>query len=248
MQFVVFGGNGVLGRLVVAEGRRRGHAVTIASRASGVDAVNGEGVRTAVRGMDAVIDCINIQTASGRKAVAGFGAVAQHLTDAVRAERVPHLVSITIFGVHGAEMQKRNGYYRGKAHQEGVLAGSGVPVTLVRSTQWFEIAATFLRGRIGPLALVPHMRSQPVAAAEAATAMVDAAERGHTGAEVRVAGPEVRDIADLARAIAAKRGDPRWVVAFPIPGAGRLFEAGELLPGEDVPPSGPSFEAWLATR
>ena len=206
-------------------------------------------MREAVRGAEAVVDCTNVQTASGARAVAGFGAIAGHLADAVIAERVPHLVAITIFGVHGEAMQKRNGYYRGKAQQERVLAASGAPVTLVRSTQWFEIAETFLKGRVGPVAVVPHMRSQPVAAAEAAAAMADAVEVGHRGgAERAVAGPEVRDLADLAKAIAVKRGDPRRVLAFRIPGADRLFEAGELLAGDDVPRVGPRFEEWLAAR
>lgn len=248
MRVVVFGGTGVLGRLVVGELRSRGHDAAPASRASGVDAVAGTGVQEAVRGADAVVDTTNVQTASGKRAVAGFGAVAQHLSQAVVAERVPHLVVITIFGVHGAEMQRKNGYYRGKAHQERVLAASGAPVTLVRSPQWFEIAETFLKGRIGPVALVPHMRSQPVAAQEAATAIVDAVEAGAGGVERRIAGPEVRDVADLAKAIAVQRGDPRFVVAFPIPGANRLFEAGELLPPDDVRRVGPTFEEWLAAR
>lgn len=148
-----------------------------------------------------------------------------------------------MFGVHGAAMQQRNGYSRGKAHQERALSASSAPVALVRSTQWFEIAEAFLTGRIGPVALVPHMRSQPVAAANAARAMVDAVEQGcGGGVERRVAGPEVRDIADLARALAAKHGAPRRVLAFPIPGANRLFAADEL------PPAPTSRRAARASR
>lgn len=244
---MVFGGSGVLGRLVVEQLRARGHEASAPARAA-ADAETGRGVPEAVRGADAVVDCVNIRTASGRRAVAGFGAVADRLSRAVLAERVPHLVVITIFGVHGEQMQRRNGYHRGKAHQERVLEALGAPVTLVRSPQWFEIAETFLKGRIGPVALVPHMRSKPVAAVEAASAIVDAVEAGPGGGERRVSGPEVRDLADLAKAIAVQRGEPRFVLAFRIPGADRLFEQGELLPGPDVPPSGPTFEEWLAAR
>lgn len=248
MRAVVFGGNGVLGRLVVAELRSRGHDAVVASRTSGADARTGAGVRKAIRGADVVLDCSNVQTASGRTAVAGFGAIAHHLAHAVLTEHVPHLVAITIFGVHGAEMQRRNGYYRGKAEQERVLAVSGAPVTLVRSTQWFELAEAFLKGRIGPVAVVPHMRSQPVAATEAARAMVHAAEAGPGGADRGVAGPEERDVADLATALAARRGDPSRVLAFRVPGAGRLFDRGELIPGPDVPRTGPTFAEWLDLR
>lgn len=247
MRVVVFGGGGVLGRLVVDELRRGDHDVAVASRATGADAVTGAGVLPAVRGADAVVDATNVQTASGRAAVSGFGAIARHLADAVRTAEVPHLVAVSMYGVHGEAMRRRNGYYRGKAEQERVLAGSGAPVTLVRTPQWFELVDAFLRGRIGPVALVPRMRSQPIAAAEAAREIADAVEDGFRGGEERrLAGPEEHDLADLARRVAARRGDPRAVLAFRVPGAGRLFDAGELLPPADVPRTGPTFEEWLA--
>lgn len=249
MRVVVFGGAGVLGRLVVAELQRGGHDVVTASRSTGVDALTGAGVLPAVRGADAVVDVTNVQTASGKRAVRDFGAIARTLSNAVLTERVPHLVAITVHGVHGEAMQRRNGYYRGKAEQERVLAASGAPVTLVRTPQWFELAEAFLKGRIGPVALVPRMRSQPIAASEAARETADAVEDGYRGGEERrLAGPEEHDVADLAKRIAARRGDPKRVVAFRVPGAGRLFDAGELLPPADVPRTGPTFDEWLATR
>ena len=245
MRVTVFGGAGLLGTLVVQELRRRGHEVTSASRRTGADLLAGTGVEAAVRGADAVVDCANMQTASAGKAVTGFGAMARHLSTAVVAAEVPHLVAVSIVGVPSPRLQAKVGYYRGKAEQERVLADSGAPVTIVRTTQWFELARTFLKGRIGPVAIVPHMLAQPVAAATAASVVADAVEAGAGGAERVVAGPEPGDLADLARVIAKRMGTPRVVVAFRIPGADRLFRDGALLPTADIPGSGPTFEQWL---
>lgn len=248
MRICVIGGAGTAGRLAVAELRRRGHQVTSASRRTGVDVVGGTGVVDAVRGQDAVLDCLNVQTAGTGRAIAGFTAAARHVSAAVLQTGVPHLVSLSIIGVEDPALQRGNGYYRGKAAQEAALTASGAPLTMVKTTQWFELAETFLLGHVGRVSFVPHMRSQPVAAVAVARLLADAVESGRAAdrSPHLLAGPEERDLADLARAIGAARTPPQRVLAFRIPRSGRVFEAGGLLPGADVPTAGPRFEQWLA--
>jgi putative NADH-flavin reductase len=59
MKIVVFGPTGMIGSEIVAELRRRGHDVTGASRANGVDITDADAVAGAVRGHDVTICAIS---------------------------------------------------------------------------------------------------------------------------------------------------------------------------------------------
>ena len=247
MRVCVLGGAGTLGALLMTELQGRGHDAVSVSRRTGADAVTGSGLAVAFAGADAVVDCLNIQTAQTKKAVGFFTATARSVSRAVQDAGVPHLVVVSIVGVEKPELQRGNGYYRGKAVQESTYHASGAPLTIVKSTQWFELASTFLLGKVGRLSLVPRMRSQPVSAAVVAAAVADVVDAGRRGGvSPVVAGPDVRDLADLARAIGASRTPPQRVLAFPIPGVGKRYAAGALLPGDDATIAGPHFEEWLA--
>ncbi len=51
---------------------------------------------------------------------------------------------------------------------------------MVHSAQWFELAEQLLgRMSLGPVAMVPRMRCRPLAAADAADAVADAALEPH---------------------------------------------------------------------
>src|SRR5699024_1434049 len=107
-------------------------------------------------------------------------------------------------------VRRAMGYYDGKSAQEGAYRSGPVPVTLARTTAWFSLAETFLSQlRAGPVAFVPGMRLRPVHPAAAADFLADAVEAGPGaghGVEVRqLAGPEERDAAAMARAVARAR-------------------------------------------
>mgnify|MGYP001600721005 CR=1 FL=1 len=59
MKVVVAGGTGVVGSRLVDVLRRRNHDVRIASRASGVDVVTGQGLDEIMVGADVVVDVLN---------------------------------------------------------------------------------------------------------------------------------------------------------------------------------------------
>ena len=56
MNIVVMGGRGLVGRNIVERLRRQGHAVSAASRASGVDVITGRGLAQSLVGADVVVD------------------------------------------------------------------------------------------------------------------------------------------------------------------------------------------------
>ncbi|MFC6258469.1 SDR family oxidoreductase, partial [Kocuria oceani] len=161
MRIAVAGGTGVVGRHVVETARGRGHEVVVLARSQGVDLSTGAGLDLA--GVQAVVDVTSIRTTSGRSATRFFTEVTRHLLAAERAAGVGHHLVLSIVGLDDAPY----GYYAGKAAQERLVQAGEVPWTLLRATQFHEFAGqVHERMRLGPVALVPAMRSQPIAARE----------------------------------------------------------------------------------
>ncbi len=243
----VLGATGQLGARVVAHLRDRGAEVVEVSRRQGADASSGQGLDAAFEGVSTVVDCLNVVTLSRRRAVDFFTTTAHHVLDAAQRSGVSRIVCVTIINAREPEVHRWMGYYAGKAAQEQVYRAGPVPVTVVASAQWYELAETLLAQlRIGPLSVVPGMRSRPLAVDEAAAFVADRALEPagtDTSADAVIAGPEVRDMAELARAIARRRGGRRAVLRVPVP-----FTAlgnGGLLPRGDVTTAPTRFEDWL---
>jgi uncharacterized protein YbjT (DUF2867 family) len=244
VRIVVLGATGQIGSPLVTALEDRGHDVVRASRATGVDARTGTGLDAAFEGADVVVDALNPQTRGKRPTVDFFATTAQHVVTAARRTRVGHLVVVSIWNATHPDAVGY-GYYAGKAAQERAYQDSGLPVTIVRSTQWYELAETLVSAaRLGPIALAPHMIARPLAVDAAAHAVAAVCEAAPDPDGVVLAGPQRRDLFDLARRIAG--GHPRLVAVNP-PGM-RAFARGVLLPPDDVPGIGPTFDEWLATR
>jgi uncharacterized protein YbjT (DUF2867 family) len=253
---VVLGGTGAMGAAVTGLLRDRGHDAVAASRATGVDVSTGAGLDDALAGADTVVDCLNVVTMSKKAAVSFFAGAATHVSRAAASAEVGHIVCLSIVNVTDPGVRRATGYYAGKAAQEEVYAAGPVPLTLARTTAWFSLAETFLSQiRVGPVAVVPGMRLQPVHPSAAAAFVVDAVESGpatalahrsaaDSGPDVRqLAGPEVLDAAAMARAVASTRHPGVRVVRLPLPMAG-LREG--LLPRAGVPVDPRGFSDWLA--
>jgi uncharacterized protein YbjT (DUF2867 family) len=124
-----------------------------------------------------------------------------------------------------------------------------VPWTILRASQFHEFAEQALGfATVGPVSLVPRMVTQPVAAREVASALVDLVEAGPQGRVPDLAGPEVRELVELARSVNRSRELGRRVVRVPVPGAwGRGMRSGDLTPRGDGPRGTQTFEEWLVS-
>ncbi|RZS91100.1 uncharacterized protein YbjT (DUF2867 family) [Motilibacter rhizosphaerae] len=241
----VIGGTGLLGRLVVAELDRRGTPAVPVSRATGADLLTGRGLDAALEGCDAVVDASSTGATRRSSAVRFFDTAADHLLAAEQRAGVAHHVLVTIVGADRVPF----GYYQGKQQQERRALRGPVPATVLRTTQWHEFAQQLLDRTPGPLALVPRMRVQPVAAAEVAARVVDLLEARPSAEVPDLAGPEVHELPHLARRLLATRGSRRRVVPVRLPGAvGRGFAGGGLLPGPEAELGRATFQEWLAAR
>ena len=244
MRVAVAGGTGVVGRHVVEALAIGGHEAVVLARSRGVDVTTGAGVDEAVAGADAVIDVSNLTTMSKKKSVAFFTAGTRNLLAAGERAGVRHHVALSIVGVDRVDF----GYYEGKRRQEELVLGGPVPSSVLRATQFHEFAGQVLAQAPGPLAIVPRMRVQPVAAREVAAALVALATRPPTGYAPELAGPKEEQLVDLARQLLQARRGRRVVLPLRIPGqAGRAMIDGGLLPSGPGPRGEQTFAAWLAT-
>ena len=246
MRVAVAGGTGVVGSHVVEALRRRGHEPLVMARSRGVDLVSGAGLTGALEAVDAVIDVLNQQTLSRRKARAFFTTTTERLLSAGQAAGVRHHVVLSIVGIDRVD----TGYYAAKLAQEQLVRSGGVPFTILRATQFHEFPGQVLSQQRGPVAFVPRMRIQPVAAVEVGGRLAELAAGQPLGEITELAGPEVHDIVDLARRVAAHPGPGerrRRVVGVRLPGtAGRAMAAGALIPSGPATTGVVTFAEWLS--
>jgi uncharacterized protein YbjT (DUF2867 family) len=245
MKLAVAGGTGVVGRHVVRAARDRGHDVVVVSRSEGIDLRSGAGLSHALDGVDRILDTTNVATMRRAEGAALFTEMTRHLQSAGVEQGVSGLVTLSIVGLERVSL----GYYQAKLAQEAAAKAGPLPVTIVRATQFHEFPAQVLgRARTGPVAFVPHMRVQPVAARALAEILVDMVERPAGGDTVEVAGPAIADLIALARATVRRRGRHLAVLPLRVPGAaGKAMRTGGQLPGPGARIVGPTFDEWLRT-
>lgn len=249
MKVVVVGSSGTMGALVCNQLGERGAHVVEAHRGNGVDAQTGAGLAQAVADADVVVDCLNNLTQSASQAKKFFGTTARNIAEAAR-DAGARVVCLSISNATDPAVNRRMGYYQGKAEQERVyreiLADQ---VTFVRTSQWFELADTMTdQLSLGPIAVLPHMFTAPLAASDGAVVIADVAlgtaHQGKTAVEVR--GPAKLDLVDVARASWKARGVRGALI--PIRFGGKALRDGSLIPDPADVVTSMTLEQWLAGR
>ena len=232
MDVLVTGGSGRLGQRLIGPLQGAGHAVKqMSRRGTGPGGVRGDlatgfDLGTALSGAEVIVHAASDpQGDPWQVDVAGT----RRLVQAVDRDRLRHLVYVSIVGVDRIPY----GYYRAKFAAEQVLLASGLPVTLLRVTQFHDFVDLLLdTAKRGPVLPVPMgWKVQPVDVGEVAEHIVSVAAGPPAGDVVEYGGPEELSAADLARAWAAVRSPGTHVVATPVPGKlGAAFRDGAALP------------------
>lgn len=232
-----------MGRHVVRVARERGHEVVSLSRHEGVNLITGKGLNETLKNVDTVIDVSGIRELTTKKNVDFFTTSTQNLLAAEKKAGTKHHIALSIVGIHLA----KSGLYAGKLAQEEAVRHGDVRWTILRATQFHEfVPMTLGYTSAGPLALVPRMLMQPVAAAEVAEALVDAAEAGPKGRLPDLGGPGKERLADLVRAYLRKTGKKKLIVQVPLPGPmGKAMRSGDLIPEPGAGVGRQTFTQWL---
>lgn len=245
MKIVVIGGSGLIGTKLVNTLRQQGHEVVAASPSSGVNTLTGEGLAEALRGTQVVVDVANSPSFEDKAVLAFFETSGRNLLPAEAAAGVRHHIALSIVGI---DRTPDNGYFRAKVAQEKLIEASGIPYTIIRSTQFLEflggIAASSADGNI--VRLSPGL-FQPIAADDVAAIVADVALAAPRNGIVEIAGPERAPFNEIVARYLKAVGDPREVVSDP---EARYFggrvEEHSLVPLGEARLGRIAFDKWLS--
>jgi uncharacterized protein YbjT (DUF2867 family) len=213
MKIVVIGGTGLIGAKTVAILRRGGHEAVAASPKSGVNAITGEGLNEAMAGTQVVIDLANSPSFEDRAVLEFFETSGRNLLAAEAAARVGHHVALSIVGI---DRTSGNGYFRAKVAQEKLIEASGIPYTVIRSTQFLEfLGAIAASGTSGDVVRLSPGLFQPIASDDVAAIVADVALAAPRRGIVEIAGPERAPFNEIVARYLKAVGDPRKVVSDP---------------------------------
>jgi len=254
---LVTGGTGTLGRLLVGRLRDAGQAVRVVSRrprenTSGVEYVvgdlgTGDGLDVALRGVRTVVHCAGSTKGDGDKA--------RNLVRAASAAGVSHLVYISVVGadrilISGRLDRLMFGYFGSKLAAEEIVAGSGIPFTTLRATQFHDLFLLAAQ-QLAKLPVVPapkDFRLQPVDADDVARRLTELALGRPAGLVPDLGGPRTYQFSELVREYLHATSRRRLIVQVPLPGkaAAAFRSGGNLTP--DHADGQRTWEQFLSDR
>src|SRR3982075_4454356 len=244
MKIVVIGGTGLIGSKTVAILRQGGHEVVAASPQSGINSITGEGLKEAMAGARVVIDLANSPSFEDKAVLEFFETSGRNLLAAEAAASVRHHVALSIVGT---DRTPENGYFRAKVAQEKLIKTSGIPYTIIRSTQFLEFLGGIADSSAdGNLVSLPPVLFQPIASDDVAASVADVALAPPHNGIVEIAGPERAPFNEIVARYLKAVGDPREVVSDPEARywGGRVEER-SLVPLGEARLGRIGFDEWL---
>ena len=257
LPILITGGTGTLGSHVVPLLRDAGPKVRVLSRRrhefdDGVegltgDLATGEGVDEAVDGVGTIVHLAGSSKGDDLKT--------RTLVDAATRAGKPHLVYISVVGADRVPVVSRAdramfGYFAAKLASEGIVAGSGLPWTTFRATQFHDLAfATVQQMAKLPVVPVPSgVRFQPVDTGEVAQRLVELSLAEPAGLVPDIAGPRVYEMKELIRSYLTATGKRRLLMPARLPGraARAMRDGANLAPDRAVGQR--TWEDFLAER
>src|SRR2546421_4825108 len=243
MKILVIGGTGLIGTKTAAILRQGGHEVVAASPNTGVNTITGAGLKAALAGAQVVIDLANSPSFEDKAVLEFFETSGRNLLAAEAAAGVRHHVALSIVGTDRSD----NGYFRAKVAQEKLIEATGIPYTIIRSTQFLEFLGGIADSSAdGNMVRLPPVLFQPIAADDVAANVADVALAAPRNGIVEIAGPERAPFNEIVARYLKAVGDPRTVVSDP---EARYFggrvEERSLVPLGKARLRRTGFDEWL---
>jgi uncharacterized protein YbjT (DUF2867 family) len=247
MKIVVIGGTGLIGSKLVSKLRQLDHTVTAGSPASGINTITGEGLHEALKQTDIVVDVSNSPSFDSQAVLNFFQTSTENLITEETYARVKHHVALSIVG---ADRLQASGYLRAKLVQEELIKRSGIPYSILRSTQFFEFAAGIAKsGTNGDEVHISTGAIQPIASDEVVDALLDIVIGTPLNTTVEVAGPVRMPMSEFIRYYMDATEDSHQLV----PDAHALYFGTELnddalVPGENPRLGKIKYEDWFRAQ
>jgi len=247
MKIVVIGGTGLIGSNLIKKLSQLGHTAIAAAPATGVNTITKEGLSDVLKGADVVVDVANSPSFEDNAVLEFFRTSTTNLLSAEAAAGVKHHVAMSIVG---ADRLPDSGYLRAKVAMEGIVKKGGVPYTILRSTQFFEFAASIAQaGTVGDQVHISTGLFQPIASSEVVTALADIVVGKPQNTTVEVGGPNPVRMSDFIAYYLTATNDPRKLM--PDPHAryfGTELTTDALVPGKNARLGKINFPDWLKTQ
>lgn len=247
MKIVVIGGSGLIGSKVVVKVRQAGHEVIAASPATGINTITGEGLAEALNNTDVVVDLANSPSFEDKAVMEFFQTAGRNLLAAEINAGVKHHVALSIVGV---DQMQGSGYMRAKKAQEDLITASGVPYTIIRSTQFFEFMAGIAnQAAEGDVVHISNVQFQPIASADVATFVAEAALAAPINGIKEIAGPVRFTMPELIARYLQDINDPRKV----LPNGNNQYYGAQigttsLVPAGQAKLGAINYETWLSNQ
>jgi uncharacterized protein YbjT (DUF2867 family) len=224
--------------------RASGHDVVAASPTTGVNTITRIGLATALAGAQVVVDVADAPSFDDEAVRDYFVTSGRNLASAEATAGVSHHVALTVVG---ADRLPHNGYMRAKVAQEALVRADGIPYTILRSTQSFELMRAVADAATdGTVVRVSPALVQPVAAQDIADALADLTQRPPADGVEELAGPHPLRLADLVASILRAQRDTRRVEATPgAPYYGSRLDDETLVPRRPTRLGPTTFDDWL---
>ena len=194
------------------EAQAQGAEVVAAALNTGVNTITGEGLNEVMTDAQVVIDLANSPSFEDKAVLEFFETSERNLLPAEAAARVRHHVALSIVGIDRSD----NGYFRAKVAQEKLIKTSGIPYTIIRSTQFLEFLRAIAESSAdGNTVRISPGLFQPIAAEDVAATVADVALATPRNGIVEIAGPERAPFNEIVARYLKAVGDPRVVVSDP---------------------------------
>jgi uncharacterized protein YbjT (DUF2867 family) len=244
MRIVVIGGTGLIGSKLVQQLQDHGHEAVAASPTTGVNTITGVGLTRALAGAQVVVDVADAPSFADDAVLEHFMTSGRNLASAEARLGVTHHIALSVVG---ADRLQHSGYMRAKVAQEALVRAEGIPYTILRSTQSFELMRTVADAATeGNVVRLSPGLVQPVAAQDIARALTDIADSTPANDTEELAGPDAMRLVDLVERILRAQHDTRRAEATPEARYyGSQLDDQTLMPGRN-PRLGPThLDEWL---
>jgi uncharacterized protein YbjT (DUF2867 family) len=247
MRIVVIGGTGHIGSQLVKRLLNLDHMAIPASPNTGVNTLTGEGLKEVMKDTDVVIDVSNSPSFEDDAVMDFFQRSTMNLLHEEEYAGVKHHI---ILSVVGTDRLPESGYLRAKNMQEELIRLSGIPYSILRSTQFFEFAGRIAEGgTTGEEVHISPAAFQPIASEETVAALADLAVGPPLNTFIEIAGPVVMPMSEFIRYYLDKTEDSRRLIEDPHARYfGTELNDQSLVPGENRRLGKIKYEDWFRAQ